>query len=532
MAFLKIRAALAKGKQALKAAVPTEKQTGARSMQGHSSNYLSVSTLDPARLAAAFSLADQGQITQQAEFFNLIEQQNTHVYAEMAKRRRAITGLGWRLEPPADAAQAEIDKTKELEDMVRSIPRIEGAQYDLTDAIGKGFGALEIAGWQTGSEWLPKGLDFVPQSNFSIDLDSASLRYLRLGMPEPLQEGGWVVHEHRAMSGYIEQAALFRVLGWCYAYKAYNVQDMQKFLELYGLPLRLGKFPAGLGDASKNELMRAVRNLGNDGAGIIPNTMSIDFVQAQKSGSVDDFLNAIEYWERKESMAILGGTLTSQADGKTSTNALGEIHNQVRREIMLHDVEQLQPTLQKQLVEPIALINGMFNADRMPCWAYQTEESVDQAKIVEVLEKAVGMGFSVDKDWAHKTLQIPMAQDPSKALGFKDTSKPPLPTNSGQAKAAKEALSRLASLAAGAGAPDAADDSVLPAYIAQLSAISAPFEAALVQKIASIVAESGGFDEALAAIEQLNIDHSTKPLAETLALGLAAAHLAGRAEAL
>ena len=59
--------------------------------------------------------------------------------------------------------------------------------------------------------------------------------------------------------------------------------------------------------------------VGNDGAGVVPSTMSIEFVQAMKTGSVDDFLSAIEYWERKQSMAILGGTLTSQADGKTST---------------------------------------------------------------------------------------------------------------------------------------------------------------------------------------------------------------------
>ena len=239
---------------------------------------------------------------------------------------------------------------------------------------------------------------------------AGELLYLKDGVPEPLIPGRWLVHEHRAKSGYIESAALFRVLAWTYAYKAYDVRDMQRFLEMYGLPLRLGKFPAGIGDKERDALLRAVRNIGHDGAGVVPDTMSIEFVQATKTGTVNDFLSAIAYWEKKQSIAILGGTLTSQADGKTSTNALGEIHNQVRREIMLHDVRQIEPTLTEQLVRPIALLNGMFPEDRVPVWSYLTEETPDQEKLVKVLKEAAAIGLEIDLDWAHKAMQIPRAE--------------------------------------------------------------------------------------------------------------------------
>jgi phage gp29-like protein len=43
--------------------------------------------------------------------------------------------------------------------------------------------------------------------------------------------------------------------------------------------------------------------------------------------------------------AILGGTLTSQADGKSSTNALGNVHNEVRHDIRESDARQLSATL-------------------------------------------------------------------------------------------------------------------------------------------------------------------------------------------
>jgi phage gp29-like protein len=488
-------------------------QAGARSTQANTLNYASVNTLDPSRLASAFASADQGFITDQATLFELVEEQDPHIFAELAKRRRAVTGLGWQLHPPKDASQAEIDRTEELADMLRNIPRFEDAQYDLTDAIGKGFAALEIE-WKTGSSWLPQALHWVPQRMFQVDRDTGAIQFLKMGLPEALREWGWVVHEHRAKSGYIEQAALFRVLAWTYAYKAYNVRDMQRFLEVYGLPLRLGKYPAGIAPKQRDELLKAVRNIGNDGAGVVPSTMSIDFIQATKTGTVDDFLNAVGYWERKQSMAILGGTLTSQADGKTSTNALGAIHDKVRREIMLHDVRQIEPTMNGQVVRPVALINGMFPADRLPTFGYQTEETVDQAKMVDVLVKAADVGMEIDVEWAHQTMQIPRAAKGAKLLvaSGKPTTSP-----------ADAALVRLAALA------KAGEQDITGPYAAQLAALCAPHEQALIQQIAAIVAEAGDFDEALAGIEALKANNPK--WAEAMALGMAAANLAGRADA-
>lgn len=529
-----LRATLSKISRALHGALGTP-QSEPRAVSANALNYASVNVLDPSVLARAFAAADQGQITDQAALFELIEEQDAHIFGELAKRRRSVTGLGWQLEPPKDATQTELDRTEELEDMLRAIPRFEDAQYDLTDAIGKGFVALEI-NWTPGDVWLPKpgedgrqALQWVPQRMFQVgDFDGRTntLRYLKQGLPEALIPGRWLIHEHRAKSGYIESSALFRVLAWTYAYKAYNVRDMQRFLEIYGLPLRLGKYPAGIDEKERNTLLRAVRGIGNDGAGIVPSTMSIDFIQAQKTGTVDDFLNAVAYWEKKQSIAILGGTLTSQADGKTSTNALGTIHDKVRREIMLHDVRQIEPTLNAQLVRPIALINGLFPEDRVPSFAYMTEETIDQDKMVKVLKEAVSVGMEIDLDWAHKTMQIPRAADDATILRISSPLNSSTPeTDAGQNAAARSNATRRAALAL-----EPEDSDITAAYASRLATLCAPFEEQIVAQIAAIVSEAGGFDEALEKIEALKRDETNyKAWAKTLAEGMTAAHLAGRA---
>ena len=496
-------------KAALRSLVfPKLSDTQARggSINGHSRalNYNSINTMSPARLATAFAAADRGNIVEQAEFFELIEN-DAHIFAELNKRRQAVAGLPWHLQPPRDATQSELDRVDELTDILLAIDKIEDVQFDVTDAIGKGFVALEI-NWQAGETYLPKSLTFVPQRFFTVNIDTNQLEYMNCGIAEPLWSNKWLIQEHRAKSGYIGQTALFRVLAWTYAYKHYNIKDMQRFLELYGLPLRLGKFPAGTTEESRSQLLRAVRNIGNDGAGIVPSAMAIDFIDVQK-GSVADFISAIEYWERKQSLAILGGTLTSQADGKSSTNALGNVHNAVRAEILLHDIKQLEPAYTKGLLEPISLINGMFEKGRTPLFKYDAKESVDRQVLIDVFTKAVNAGMQIDIDKAHEMLQIPRGNDINNIL-----------TVGAQKTALTAVLSKKPS------------ETIAENLTVHLTDLAAAHEKKRVSEIAKIVAEAGDFESALEQISKLTLKPAGSAQVDLIAQGMMAANLAGRVE--
>jgi phage gp29-like protein len=184
---------------------------------------------------------------------------------------------------------------------------------------------------------------------------------------------------------------------------------------------------------------------------------------------------------------------------------------------MLHDVRQIEPTLSAQLVKPIALINGLFPENRLPTWKYLTEETVDQGKMADVLQKSVDMGMEIDLDYAHQVMQIPRAKDGAKLLS---RSAAPAP-NAGDE--GEEGLMREVALANES--PDIAS-----AYSAQMAATCAPFEERVIAQIAEIVAESSDFDEALEKIAAMKRDEKNyQAWAQTLAEGMAAANLAGRA---
>jgi phage gp29-like protein len=226
-------------------------------------------------------------------------------------------------------------------------------------------------------------------------------------------------------------------------------------------------------------------------------------------------LSAIEYWEHKQSKAILGGEL----DGKTNSEARIMINDKVRREILLHDVLQIEPTVNRHLVAPIVLLNGMFPQDRMPVFRYDTAEPVDQKAMIALLKDCVSMGMEVDSSWAHQALQIPRAAKGATLLTA--------PGASGTTPAANAALVRLAALANAAKGNSQID--IASAYGSQLAALCVPHEEALIQQIAAIVAEAGSFDQAISAMEALTVNNSA--WADSVALGLAAANLAGRSDA-
>ncbi|MFP3599880.1 DUF935 family protein, partial [Chryseobacterium sp. SIMBA_029] len=60
------------------------------------------------------------------------------------------------------------------------------------------------------------------------------------------------------------------------------MRDLAEFLEIYGLPMRLGTYPGGATEDEKFTLLRAVMDIGHRAAGIIPQGMQIDFKEAAK----------------------------------------------------------------------------------------------------------------------------------------------------------------------------------------------------------------------------------------------------------
>lgn len=471
--------------------------------------------LTPGKLARILEEAEVGDLQAQLDLAEDMEEKDGHTFAELSKRRRALLGLPREIVPPRNATAAEERATEAVRELLAGID-LEDVILEMADAILKGFACLELDWKRTGREWAVQAAELRPQRWFTISREADQSIRLRDGsaLGEPLIPGLWITHVHKARSGHLSRASLSRILAWPYLFKNYSVRDLAEFLEIYGLPLRLGTYPRGASDTEKATLLRAVLSIGHAAAGIVPEGMGIDFHESAK-GASDPFMAMMDWCERTQSKAILGATLTSQADRGSNTNALGNVHNEVRRDLLVSDARQIAQTLTRDLLFPLAALNtGVADRQRTPRFRFTTEEAEDLALYADALPK-LSTVLEIPARWAYERLQIPAPEknepilEPRTPAALPPTAplRAALKTTTGDEDPPAQMVDRL-------------DDQVAPVLDAWINQIKQ-----LVDSAESLEQIRDGL---LALYPNMNLDDYADAMAEALA----AASLAGRYEIL
>lgn len=491
--------------------------------------------LTPAKLHQLLTGAESGNINDMLALFEDMEERDSHIFAELDKRKRSLLSLDWYIKPPSDATAAEKEQAATIQTLMHAIDGFDVVIKNALDAIGKGFSGQEINWVRDGATWYAESLEFVLPQKFVIAPDNKTIM-LGNGMddPEPLWDHAFMMHTHNAKSGYLVRGGLHRILAWPYVFKNYSVRDLAEFLEIYGLPMRLGTYPSGATDSEKYTLLRAVMDIGHRAAGIIPQGMQIDFKEAAK-GNSDPFESMIKWCEMSQSKAILGGTLTTQADGKSSTNALGNIHEVARLEIRDSDAKQLASTISKSLVASQMRLNyPSVHPRRYPKFEFDLSEPEDITTFSEAIPKLAGVnGMRIGVEWLHSKLNIPMAGEDEAIVSAGTTTNMSMDTAPTALTAALNA--RYAALAAGAdpvttergniaAAERGIDDATsTEAYAQNITDMSAALGQAMVDKLSSATS----YDEALALLMTATPDAAVDELSASLEQYLCAAGLWG-----
>lgn len=381
-----------------------------RKLDDHPSDKIS-----PAKLKALLEAAENGDIVAQAQLFMDIEEQDSDISNAILTRKRAVLTLDWQIKAPRNATPAEETLTEEVDALFHQIGYLDDLIMDCMDAVGQGFSAIEILWAFHQGKWHPERFIHRPPSWFRLDKqDNLLLMTPNNSLGEPLIAHKWVVHKHKNRSAQLARNGLFRTLAWLYMFKHYSLFDFAEFLELYGFPIRIGKYGAGATEGEKKSLLRALADIGHNAAGIMPDSMQVELHNAASGTSATNnpYLQMVEWCEKSIAKVVLGQTLTSGADGKSATNALGKVHNEVRRDLLVSDARQLEQTITQQIILPYLLIN-FPNIDpiRLPRFEFDTKEPADIKTFAESLPALVGVGLPIPTQWALDKLGIPTAEE-------------------------------------------------------------------------------------------------------------------------
>ncbi|MDW7643441.1 MAG: DUF935 domain-containing protein [Desulfuromonadales bacterium] len=365
------------------------------------------SGLTPPRLAALLQAAAMGDHYEFLTLAEEMEERDLHYASELSKRKLAVSRL-----PIAVEAYSDSPQDVRLADEVRALVRRPGFRNlikDLLDALGKGYSVVEILWDRTGPRWIPQKYKYRDPRFFQFDQVSRSEIRLRdeadLANGVALSPFGFIAHVPRIKTGIPIRGGLARLAAWAYMCKGYTVKDWLAFAEVFGLPIRLGKYNASASVDDIAVLKSAVANIGSDAAAVIPESMQLELKEvAAKGGSAEFFKTLAQYMDDQVSKGILGQTASSS--GTPGRLGNDDLQAEVRDDIRDDDAEQLEETLGRDLVKPFIDLN-FGPQENYPALQLRAPKAEDVVALVTALEKLVPLGLKVEQSVVRDRLNIP-----------------------------------------------------------------------------------------------------------------------------
>jgi phage gp29-like protein len=485
--------------------------------------------LTPERLGQILLQVDQNDIEDYLTLAEEMEERDLHYHSVLSTRKLAVTGLSVTIESPTDAAE-----DVKLADYVSEVFNSEEVQQliaDQMDALGKGYSVSEIMWDKSMSQWEPRCYEHRDPRHFQFDRETG--KELRLKDSANLMDGvelapyKFVQHRPRIKTGLPIRGGLARLAAVAFMCKGYSMKDWLAFMEVFGMPLRIGKYGNGATPEQKAELLRAVSSIGSDAACIIPEGMLIDLVAASSTSGGDKlFMGFADWIDGQVSKGVIGQTMTSD-DG--SSLAQAKVHDEVRSDIKLNDAVQMAITLRRDLVRPLIDLNfGPKKKNQYPKVRLTVEQAEDLESLSRSLPPFIKLGLRVEESVIRDKFSLPepdegalllgaAAPEPKEVGGKADVDtkdKPESPEEAAQARAT--AVSELTKKML-AGRTLTSDQRVFlaaatvqqPTELDKLADKAPPWQAVmdpLLEPISDLANESESYEEFIAGLEELQLD--------------------------
>ncbi|TPJ83855.1 DUF935 domain-containing protein [Mesorhizobium sp. B2-6-3] len=359
--------------------------------------------LTPGRLASVLRASIENDPENYLALAEDMEERDPHYAGVLGVRKRQVSGLDISVEAAGEDA-ASIAHA----DLVREVIERDGFEdelFDILDAVGKGFSCTEIV-WDTSSgQWRPKRLAWRDPRWFVFDQMDGETPLLRDGGQNmPLNPYQWIYHSAKVKSGLPIRGGIARAVAWTFLFKSFTIKDWAIFCEAYGQPLRLGKYDAGASNDDKDILLKAVSNIGVDYAAIVPQSMTVDFIEAKISGTHQLYKERVDWLDQQVSKVVLGQTATT--DAIAGGHAVGKTHDGVREDIEKADARQLAGTLNRDLARPLVDLN-FGRQEKYPRIRIGRPEQIDTKALVDNVAKLVPLGLKVGMSTMRDRIGLP-----------------------------------------------------------------------------------------------------------------------------
>lgn len=484
--------------------------------------------MTPVRLAQILREADQGDPLRYFELAEIIEERDLHYAGVLATRKRSVSQIDITVEAASDDAE-DVRRA----DMVREWLKrdeLESEMFDILDAIGKGVSFTEIVWDSSQRQWWPERLEWRDPRHFTFDRATLRTPLLRGGIEgnavaEPLPAFKFIYCQIKAKSGLPLRSGIARIVAWAWMFKSFTLRDWAIFVQTYGQPVRIGKFHEGATKEDKATLYRAVANIAGDCAAIIPQSMMIEFEQANDvSQGAEVYERRADWMDRQVSKAVLGQTGTTDSKQGGLGDGGNKVHEGVKEDIETADCKATSACLNRDLIRPWCdLEYGPSPKKRYPRLRIARPKREDLAQLTDSLKELVPLGLRVEQSeirdkfgLSEPAKDAPILMAPSTVTSPTLAAMPALPSPP----------LRLAQQSVQDRAPEFPPDQLASA----MADAASPQIAAMVETIETMLGKASDLGEFRVMLASAWSDASARKLAAIIAAGLTSGNLAGQSD--
>lgn len=394
------------------------------------------SGLTPGELAGILEESALGEGHRYLQLATEMETRDPQYRNALLQRKVAVLGgMEWGIHPASDSPR-DVKIADELSALVEAT-NFRRLLFDMLDGLGKGFSCSEIHWEASERQWRPT-FEHKPAHFFKLNtINSNELRLIdNVDMYNgvELRPYKWVVHVPRLISAHPLMAGLARPVSVYHLFKRVSVRDWVIYAEVFGMPIRIGKYPADKASdrGAIAELRRAVQQIGSDACAVMSEDMTIEF-QGNVTGAGSEVHESLaRYCDEQISKAVMGQTMTADSGSSLSQS---EVHERVLEAFGENDAENLVADVQRDVIIPYVRLNH-GDVGLPAFWMARPADEVDGEAFTRKIVAVSGMGIRVPQGHVREALGIPEPEGSEPVVGESegDGEEGPQPPPGGQAK--------------------------------------------------------------------------------------------------
>ena len=352
-----------------------------------------------------------------------------HAGAVLQTRYLSVVGKDWEVLPGEESAKGT--KVAEFVKDALADTNFDQFRQELLQGILYGYFVAEVIWGIKNQAVVPLKLRAKHPRRFCFTLDR-ELRLLTLDNMiegEPVPDRKFIAFTYGSSDNPYGKG-LGQKLWWPVWFKKHGIKFWLIFLEKYGMPTAIGKYPPGTPKDTQQELLSAIDAIQTETGVKIPSSMEIDLLEATRSGKVT-YETLCDYMDRQVSKAVLGQTLTTEIKGEGSY-AASQTHDDVRQDILKADADLLCECLNNTLIKWLVDFN-FANVTAYPKTWIRTDEEQDLKPLAErdkIIAVDMGMGRRIPETYISETYGIPLAEEGEPVIGG-DQQSLPVPETAG-----------------------------------------------------------------------------------------------------